>query len=153
MFRSLLLVDYSSGMLKQAERKINDMQLKNVTTLCRSFLQGVPDGLHADCIFTSMALHHIKDTEGIFKIFYDILNPGGQMLVVDINSGGSDFHAKYPGFDGHNGFEQAALIEQAAALGFSEIEAKTFYGNGKTVNNEWIPYSLFCLKAKRQFKE
>jgi ubiquinone/menaquinone biosynthesis C-methylase UbiE len=153
MFRSLLLVDYSSGMLKQAERKIQDLMINNVSTLCSDFLKGVPEGLHADCIFISMALHHIKDTEGIFNIFYNILNPGGQLLVVDINSGGSDFHAKYPGFSGHNGFEQEALIEQAAALGFSAIEAKTFYQSGKNVSGEWIPYSLFCLTAKRQLKE
>jgi ubiquinone/menaquinone biosynthesis C-methylase UbiE len=146
-FRSLLLVDYSAGMLRQAERKITQLGLTKVSTLCGDFLKDVPDGLQADCIFTSMALHHIQDTEGIFRVFFNILRPGGLLLAVDINRGGDDFHAKYPDFNGHDGFSQSELIALAGAVGFRGAEARTFFTGNKEANGEMISYSLFCMKA------
>ncbi len=144
-FRSLLMVDYSAGMLRQAEEKIKQMKLKNVSTLHADFLTEAPAGLGADYIFTSLALHHVKDTEAILRVFYNLLRQGGKLLIADINHGGDDFHAKYPDFDGHPGFKQKALMETACKIGFVNPETKTFYTGEKEADGEIISYSLFCM--------
>jgi len=67
--------------------------------------------------------------------------------MVDINTDDGSFHAKYPDFDGHHGFDQTNLASLAIEVGFKKIDIKTFYHGDKTVNGKTNPYSLFILDA------
>jgi len=67
--------------------------------------------------------------------------------MVDINSDDGSFHAKYPDFDGHHGFEQSTLTSLAREVGFKKVDIKTFYHGHKTVNGKTNPYSIFILDA------
>ncbi|WP_317311612.1 methyltransferase domain-containing protein [Clostridium thermobutyricum] len=62
-----------------------------------------------DCIYTSMAMHHIIDVEEILNRFYEILNEKGKLCIVELNKDNGDFHKNEEGFNGHNGFSQKDL--------------------------------------------
>lgn len=146
-FASLMLVDSSPGMIEQVEQKLREINDPRISAMCCDFTEGVPQGLRADYIFLSLVLHHIKDTTGILRRFYGLLNDGGRLLIVDLDPDDGSFHAKYPDFDGHNGFEQSALVQMAVEAGFARADAKTFYRDIKTVDGREAPYSLFILDA------
>ena len=91
-----------------------------------------------DVIYNSMVLHHIKDTSGIVKIFYELLNKYGYLCIVDLNKEDGSFHKNYPGFDGHNGFDQEELKNILIDAGFKDVEVSTFFYDDKIIDGEKI---------------
>lgn len=148
-FNTLLFVDSSSGMIEQVKQKLRDMDKPADTAICGDFMTAIPENISVDYIFSSLVLHHIKDTRTILSAFYNILHNGGQLLIVDIDTDDGSFHAKHHDFDGHNGFDQSELISLATETGFRKVYAKTFYHESKTVDGEDKSYSLFILNAMK----
>lgn len=146
-FKALLLVDSSPEMINQTEQKLGKLEHPAVSTLCCDFMTDTPAELQADYIFSSLVLHHIKDTQTILSRFYDTLHSGGHLLLVDIDKEDGSFHAEHPNFDGHNGFDQSALIGLVLKAGFVAAEAETFYYDSKAAHGKKAPYSLFILDA------
>jgi len=148
-FKSLLFVDAFSAMVEQVQQKLRDMGKPVGDAICCNFITDVPRNIKVDYIFSSLVLHHIKDTKSILSRLYQVLNQGGHLLIVDINADDGSFHAKYPDFDGHNGFSRLKIMGLAKTAGFNNVSMKTFYYGSKTVNGEEKPYSLFILDAKK----
>jgi len=146
-FNTLLFVDSSAEMIKQLERKLDGLNVPSASALCYDFLSDIPPELHADYIFSSMVVHHIKDIESVLSHFYNILRTNGHLLIVDLDKEDGRFHADFPNFDGHNGFEHSFLSKLTAKAGFIKTEIKTYYYDSKIVNGETAPYSLFILDA------
>lgn len=146
---SVLFVDSSPAMIQQVRRKLRQSNNLNGASRCCDFLLDLPHGLNADYIFTSLVLHHIADTEAILSRFYALLREGGHLLAVDLDLEDGSFHAKYPDFDGHNGFDQKALMRMATIAGFKSAHCDTFYHGKKTVGGKEAPYSLFILDAEK----
>ena len=144
---SLLFVDSSFAMIEQVKHKLLDLGKSTDCAICHDFMVSVPQNLMVDYVFSSLALHHIKDIKTIFSCFYEILNDEGHFLMVDIDTDNGSFHAKYPDFDGHNGFDQSILTKLAMEVGFKKVDIKTFYHGDKRVNGKDRPYSLFILEA------
>jgi len=151
-FRSLLLIDSSTEMICQIEQKLSQLGNPSVSALRCDFMEAVPQGLQADYVFSSLVLHHIQDTEDIMTRFYSILRDGGHLIIVDIDQEDGSFHAKYPDFDGHNGFEQAFLVDLAEKIGFVKTEIQTFYRDSKIAQGKEAPYSLFIFDAMRRVR-
>ena len=149
-FDKLLLIDSSAEMVKQVEQKIAKLQLPpSVSALCCDIMADAELNLHADYIFSSLVLHHIMDTEAILRRFYSMLNGGGHLLIVDIDQEDGSFHAKYPDFEGHNGFNHAELAAMALNAGFLAVNINTFYHDSKVYNGKDSPYSLFIMCASK----
>jgi len=144
-FDSLLFVDSSPRMLNQVKQKNPDARI-----LCADLMENVPKNLKVDYIFSSLVLHHIKNTEDAFCRFYDMLSDGGRLIVVDIDEEDGSFHAKYPDFDGHNGFSHSYLNELALKTGFKTAIIETFYRDIKVFNGNESLYSLFILDAIKE---
>ncbi len=144
-FHSLILVDNSEGMIGKVRQKIDSLMKQNITAMCVDLISNAPADLRFDYIFSSMALHHIEDIDSIFSRFYDLLNYGGSILVVDLDEDDGRFHANEPDFKGHNGFNQASISDQLCKAGFSNVQIQNFYHNSKEVNGEKVSYSLFIL--------
>jgi len=149
IFHKLLLVDSSVEMIKQVEQKLATAKIHTVSALCLDFMDDIPKGVQADYIFSSLVIHHIMDTEEVFRRLHSILKDDGHFLMVDLDKEDGSFHAKYPDFDGHNGFEHSALTAIATKAGFSNIEIETFYHDTKTFIRKESPYSLFILDATK----
>jgi len=147
---SLIFVDSSPAMIEQVKEKLQCLNKSTNNAICQDFIVDTPLDIGIDYIFSSLVLHHIKDTEAILSCMYNMLNNNGHLLIVDINTDDGSFHVKYPGFDGHNGFNQPALVALATDIGFKNVSIKTFYHGNKIINSETKPYSLFILDAVKK---
>ena len=146
-FDSMTFIDSSVGMINQVEQKIFNKGISNARAMCCDLMKTALNNLSADYIFSSLALHHIIDTEAVLVRLFDLLHKDGHLLIIDLDTDDGSFHAHHPDFDGHNGFGQPFLKGLCEKTGFGSIEIKTFYRAHKTVKGQERPYSFFILDA------
>ncbi len=144
-FASITLADTSAGMLEVLSDKIKAAQ---TATLHPVRLDLVSDPLPADrfdVTYSLMVLHHIPDTDGILRKFHQILNPGGWLVVADLDQEDGSYHP-----DGttnvHWGFEREALKRRVEAAGFAGVNFSTVY----TIPKNGREYPVFLMTARRR---
>ena len=147
-FSAITFVDSSAGMIDELKKKISSGDGR-LSAMCCDLMSEAPSGFRADYIFMSLVLHHIQDTEHALSVFYNLLNEGGHLLVIDLDTEDGGFHAEYPDFDGHNGYDQAELSVLAKQAGFRITSSYTFYHDIKNAGGIKAPYSLFILDAEK----
>lgn len=147
MFETLYFCDSSRGMIEQVGQKLSEMGLTTERAICLDLMTSELPDIKVDCIFLSLALHHIKDTHGILSRFYALLNESGHLIVVDLDAEDGSFHEDFAGFDGHNGYDQSELCGMAREVGFKDIAIETFFRDIKKGREKDTPYSLFILDA------
>jgi ubiquinone/menaquinone biosynthesis C-methylase UbiE len=145
--KEITLIDSSEGMLDIVKAKVEAYKVKNITIKNLDVEDTKLFDEKYDIIYSSMVLHHIKDTKAIIDKLYKILNKEGYLCAIDLNKEDGRFHKNEAGFKGHNGFDQAELIKIFEDTGFKEVKAYTFYLDTKEIGNELIDYSLFIIKG------
>lgn len=142
LFKSILFVDSSAQMIDQVNRKIEAGHIEGAAAMRCDFLEQAPSLLPVDYVILSQVLLHIKDSRSILARLYDILEKGGHLLIVDF-----DKNERIVSDLVHNGFEQKELIRLLKEIGFSSVDARTFYhGKGIFMNED---ASLFILHAAK----
>lgn len=144
-FNSITLIDTSKGMIGLLNEKIKDSGIKNMSALQLDINEDASMIGKFDVIYTSMALHHIKNTEATLKNLYHLLKDGGYLCIVELTEDDGTFHKMEKDFDGHNGFNPDALAEQLANAGFASIVSNVFYSGEKIIADEKVQYSLFIM--------
>lgn len=147
-FENIDIVDLSKGMLEVAKEKIKKNNLDKMATINVDLVEN-PLNKKYDVIYTSMALHHVKDIKKTIPTFYKHLNDNGEIFIIDLNEDGGAFHYGIDAFDGYNGFNQDELKAEFEKAGFKNITSYTFFEGGKVQNGKDINYSLFLLHAKK----
>ncbi len=117
-------------MLKMAEEKIQAADLKNVRTIHADASVEFP-AVQANLILLSLVLLHIPDTENILTKLYEILAPGGQLIIVDFDKNEQISHPKV-----HNGFSQEELNNRLEKTGFVSATSHTFHRGEKLFMNK-----------------
>jgi len=141
-FGSVLFLDTSKNMIDQVKQKISNSDVKNADTLCFDFEKGSPPDLHADYVFMVQVLLHIKDYEPVLSKLYDVLNPGGHLIIIDFDKNdqvASDLV--------HNGFDQERLKAEMSSIGYRNLQSKTFYKGSKIFMG--CDASLFILDSQK----
>ncbi|ARU60789.1 methyltransferase type 12 [Tumebacillus avium] len=141
-FKSVLFLDSSQNMIQQIKQKIAEFNIENADTLCFDFEKQGQSELQADYIFMAQVLLHIPDTELVLSRLYDVLNPGGHLLIVDFDKNESIVSDLV-----HNGFDQADLAERMRKLGYRDIQSKTVYSGSNIFMNQ--DASIFVLDAQK----
>jgi len=113
------LVDTSAGMREVVEHKITtgaitDARVWGVDLATES----APDE-DFDLVVTVMVLHHVADEETVLSRFADLLVDGGHVCIVDLEHEDGSFHGA--DFDGHHGFDRAALASALERVGFTDV--------------------------------
>jgi ubiquinone/menaquinone biosynthesis C-methylase UbiE len=140
------LADISDGMLAVAAAKIaaaGDTAMRAVK------LDLLADPLPAqrfDVVWSLMTLHHIADTAAILARFRDVLARPGYLCIADLDAEDGSFHGA--GFDGHRGFDRAALAAKARQAGFDAVELSTAYEMRKEVGGESRVFPIFLMVAR-----
>ena len=148
-FASLVFVDSAPGMISQLKEKLKQRDDDAFSAVCCDLLAETPENRQVDVIFSSLVLHHIADTAAALARLYDLLTPGGLLLIVDLDSEDGGFHAHEPDFDGHNGFDRPALVQTARRAGFAQARAEHAYWDKKMTNGVELDYALFVLIAQK----
>ncbi len=143
---SITCLDTSVGMIDVLEEKKEYYKASHIRPICKD-INDLNEKF--DLIYTSMVMHHVDDTLGTIKSFYDHLNDDGECLIVDLDPEGGLFHSKESGFDGHHGFDQKELKKKFETVGFKVLNHHTFYKNIKHVDGMDVPYTLFILHAQK----
>ncbi|NMB88738.1 MAG: class I SAM-dependent methyltransferase [Chloroflexi bacterium] len=141
----ITLADSSGGMLAVVAEKIAAQGMTHMTPLSLDLLAGPLPPARYRLIYTLMTLHHIPDTAAILGAFYALLEEGGSLCVADLDREDGSFHG--PGFEGHPGFERAALGEQARRAGFRRVQFETIFHMPRRVGEEMRSYPLFLMIA------
>jgi len=112
-------VDTSAGMLDELKRKVEG----NIE-ICQTDIIKYEPYEKFDGIISSMTLHHIEDTEGLFKHLHKLLKPGGFIAIADLAPEDGTFHSD--GNEGvfHFGFSQESLKNYAENAGFKNLSYK-----------------------------
>ncbi|MCR8645467.1 class I SAM-dependent methyltransferase [Paenibacillus sp. N1-5-1-14] len=121
-FASMLFLDSSPNMIHQIKQKISDADIQNADTCCFDFEKEGLSELKADYIFMAQVLLHIPDVEFVLTRLYEVLNEGGQLLIVDFDKNENVVSDLV-----HNGFHQEELAGIMAKIGYKNICSKTFY--------------------------
>lgn len=152
-FEMINLVDTSKGMIDVLNSKIQSFNINNMKAYQIDINENhtLPDNSY-DVIYTSMALHHIMDTETTIKNLYRLLKKDGYLCVVDLDEEDGSFHKEEKDFNGHNGFNQNELKNVLLEAGFKEVVTNTFYNDEKPIEEIKVPYSLFIMVGRKSLK-
>jgi len=141
--RSVTAVDTSPKMLEVLKNKSTPAH--RIKTACCDITQ-MPLDETFDGIISSMAMHHVEDTEGFLKTLHAHLRPGGFIAVADLDKEDGTFHSH--GNEGvfHFGFDREALQAMAEANGFTGVGFATALTIEKPNGN----YPVFLFYAYKK---
>lgn len=143
---TLVLADTSDGMLAEAARKVNDGGLAGVSTAHFDLASDAPPaGGPFDLVLSLLLLHHVKETRAALAGMHRLLDVGGQVAAIDLDTEDGSFHDT--GSEGvhHHGFDRARLAELARDVGFEDVNV----GNGTPIDDDDRRYPMFLLTARR----
>lgn len=121
----VVLADTSSGMLDMAQRKIEALGADRFKTMNLDLSKDPAPDMRFELICSMMTLHHIPDTRGILRAFYDLLAPGGCIAIADLDAEDGSFHGV--DVDVHHGFDRKQLAADARAAGFKDVAIETCF--------------------------
>jgi ubiquinone/menaquinone biosynthesis C-methylase UbiE len=116
--------DSSPGMLAILEEKIRAQELTNIRTVFVDFEKGDRIGEKFHLIVCSMTLHHVPDTAALFRLWHEMLLPGGHLCLADLDTEDDSFHSDKTGVF-HLGFDRERLRRSLHETGFSEVRDTT----------------------------
>ncbi len=119
---SVVVTDPSSGMVQVARERIEAAGLSDrVRAVQADLTTDRLDGTY-DVVWSSMALHHVQDLDGLLRSLAGLLADGGRLCIADLDEDPDGaFHADKVDFDGHHGFDRQRLAERLARAGFAEV--------------------------------
>jgi 2-polyprenyl-3-methyl-5-hydroxy-6-metoxy-1,4-benzoquinol methylase len=119
---SVVVTDPSAGMVQVARERIEAAGLSGRLRAVQADLTTDRlDGTY-DVVWSSMALHHVKDLDGLLRSVAGLLVDGGWLCIADLDEDPDGaFHADKVDFDGHHGFDRQRLAEQIARAGFADV--------------------------------
>jgi ubiquinone/menaquinone biosynthesis C-methylase UbiE len=142
-------VDNSQGMLDMLRGKIAAQRLDNVKVQYVDFEKGDHAGGHYDLVVSSMVAHHVPDTLALFKEWFQLLQPGGQLGFADLDTEDGSFHGDNTGVF-HLGFDRQRLKELLQQAGFEQIRDTTATVMEKEVAGQGMrKFPIFLMTAKK----
>lgn len=143
---SVVVTDPSAGMVRVARERIEAAGLSDRLHAVQADLSTDRlDGAY-DVVWSSMALHHAKDLDGLLCSVARLLVPGGRLLIADLDEDPDGaFHADKVDFDGHHGFDRQGLAEELTRAGFGDVH----FVDATTILKHDREFGVFlCLATK-----
>jgi ubiquinone/menaquinone biosynthesis C-methylase UbiE len=144
----ITLADVSQGMLAVLREKIARAGVTNMRPMRLDLAVDPLPAERYDLTYSLMTLHHIGDTENILAKFHALLEPGGYLLVADLDQEDGSFHTD-GSTDVHLGFERGALQRQVERIGFGTVTFSTAYEIKKKINGEEKTFPVFLMAAQK----
>ncbi|GGB31563.1 methyltransferase [Flexivirga endophytica] len=141
---SVVVTDPSAGMVQVAQERIASAGLADRPSAVRADLVTDPIAGTYDVAWSSLALHHVHDVDGLLRSVAGLLVDGGRLAIADLDDDPDGaFHADKPGFDGHDGFDRDRLTEQLTGAGFTDIG----FVDATTITKDDREFGLFLCTA------
>ncbi len=119
---SAVVTDPSAGMVQVARERIEAAGLSDRLRAIRADLTTDRVEGSYDVAWSSMAMHHVQDLDGLLRSVAGLLVDGGRLAIADLDEDPDGaFHAERADFDGHHGFDRQHLAEQLTRAGFTDV--------------------------------
>jgi 2-polyprenyl-3-methyl-5-hydroxy-6-metoxy-1,4-benzoquinol methylase len=152
LVRMITGVDNSQGMLGMLQKKIKSQGLTNVHTQFVDFEKGGHVEGSYNLIVSSMTLHHVPDTVTLFKEWFSLLRPNGQVCFADLDTEDGSFHGDNTGVF-HLGFDRDKLKQLLHDAGFCDVRDTTATTMIKEIAGQGThEYPVFLIIATRKVK-
>jgi ubiquinone/menaquinone biosynthesis C-methylase UbiE len=150
LVRTIVGVDSSQGMLDVLEDKFRKQGITNVEARFVDLEKGGRIEGRFHLLVSSMTLHHVPDTAGLFKQWYELLLPGGVLCFADIDAEeGSSFHGDNTGVF-HKGFDREHLKTLLLSAGFHDVRATTAATMMRSIEGKGEKgFPVFLIVAKK----
>ena len=114
-------VDASTGMLDILNQKITEAHVANINTVVCEYSDPTFGKFGPfDMAVSSMVMHHIDNPAQFLSALYNVILPGGHVLIADLDEEDGNFHEDMTGVH-HKGFSRDRFIETLSAAGFTEV--------------------------------
>lgn len=144
----VVLVDTSEGMTAAANARIAAAGLNRMTAVCVDITTDTPPGAPFDLAVSLLMLHHVPDVHGFLDEVFALLQPGGYLAIVDLESEDGSFHDDPTEDVQHHGFDPTRLAATARAVGFVEVEVDEIVRLTKMRDGAPRTYGLILLKGR-----
>ena len=144
----ITLVDTSQGMLDVLAEKIAAAGVTNMRPVKLDLMTDPLPAERYQITYSLLVLHHIHDTQNILRKFHALLEPGGILLVADLDQEDGTFHTDGV-TDVHLGFGRAELQKQVEAAGFRDVTFSTAFENKKMVEGKEKIFPIFLMSARK----
>ena len=148
--RRIIAVDSAKGMLDVLREKLASDGATTIEPREWSIGQDTTDLPRFDLILSSMTLHHIRDTAGAARTFYELLLPGGRIAIADLDPDNGEFHEAY-GIAEHDGIDRKMLQQVFGRAGFDAFrftEAATIRKTS-SCSGRIRDFTIFLMTAQR----
>lgn len=103
------------------------------------------DGAY-DVVWSSLALHHVQDLDGLLRSVARLLVTGGRVCIADLDEDPDGaFHADKVDFAGHHGFARHHLAEELSRAGFVDVQ----FLDATTIVKEGREFGVFLCTATK----
>lgn len=146
---TVVVTDPSAGMVQVARERIEAAGLGDRVRAVQADL--TTDRLEGwyDIVWSSMALHHVQDLDGLFRSVAGLLVDGGRVCIADLDEDPDGaFHADKVDFNGHHGFDRQRLGEQLTRAGFADAS----FVDATTILKSDREFSVFLCTATKVHK-
>lgn len=146
-FSEITMMDSSQEMVKVMEEKVANGQQYHLKPLFFDLEKAPYTRQKVDVIFTQMVMHHVHELDLVLSRFREMLNPDGQLAIVDLYAEDGSFHGE--SFKGHLGFKPEELSDRLKSNGFKAIQYEPCYVMQKETAEGLVKdFPLFLLVAK-----
>ena len=146
-FASITLADTSQGMLEVLSDKIKAAKTAHMHPVRLDLAVDPLPAQKFHITYSLMVLHHIPDTDIILRKFHQVLEPGGWLLVADLDQEDGSFHTD-GSTDVHLGFARDELQKRVEAAGFGDVRFSTAYQIKKMIDDEQKVFPVFLMTAR-----
>lgn len=145
---SITVADASPGMVEVARTRIEKSGHSHLRALRLDLTSDpVPEERYG-LIVSVMAMHHVSDVPGVLAAFLQLLEPGGSVVVADLDHD-PDRHFHDHDFDGHHGFDRDVLTGWLTGAGFGDVRFSTPHTATKTIDGVPREFPIFLAVARR----
>ncbi len=145
---SITAVDTSEGMLNVLRQKAATPELANIIPVFADLTKDKAVTGPFDLIYSVMAFHHIKDIRPLLDYCHELLNPGGRLLVIDLDAEDGSFHNPESHYE-HKGFGRDAFITMFKDVGFVNMTDKTAYVMTRETETGERDFPIFLITAEK----
>ena len=145
----ITLADTSQGMLDVLSEKIAAAGVTNMHPVRLDLAADPlpPERFHLT--YSLLTLHHIHDAKGVLSKFHALLEPGGFLLVSDLDKEDGSFHTDGT-TDVHLGFERGELQKWVEAAGFGNVLFSTAFVIKKKIDGMEKIFPVFLMSARKK---
>ena len=147
---SVTAVDSSRGMIDVLRGKIEGKSLTNIRARFLDNERGdILEGTY-NMVVCSMTLHHVKETEPLIELFYELTAPLGYVCIADLDPDDGQFHGANDTVF-HAGFDRTVLSQTLQKAGFEDICIRTAANVVKPIPDGGVrSFGVFLIIGRRK---